>query len=80
MFADEIMKTLKFAHKLDIIRRSQGITIASLSTKSGVPQETLERIIEGRNAPKSAHLIRIVRALNINIDVFSPEDFEEEGL
>ena len=74
------MKVLKFGGKVDLIRRAQGLTIGQLSAKSAVPEKTLERIVEGRGAPKAAHFVRIMKALDIDLDAVDALDLEEEGM
>lgn len=71
------MRTLKFGGKLDLIRRAQGLTFGQLHLKSGVPEKTLERICAGTSAPCAAHFVRLVKALNIDMDAIEPEDLDE---
>lgn len=69
------MKTpLKFSGKLDVYRRLKSLTVAELARKCAVNPDTMERLVEGRNAPNAATLKRIERALEIE---FEPEDFEQ---
>jgi transcriptional regulator with XRE-family HTH domain len=71
------MKTLRFGGKLDLLRRAQGLTFSQLFLKTGVPEKTLERICAGASAPCAAHFVRIVKALNIDMDAIEPSDLEE---
>lgn len=73
----EVMKTLKFAGKLEVYRRLKTLTIADLALKCEVPAATMERLLTGHNAPTAANLKRIERALKIDFD---PEDFEQESI
>lgn len=70
------MKNLKFGEKVNFIRRAQGLTLSSLSSKSGVPEKTVERICSGHNAPSAAHFVRLVKCLEIDMDVIDPSDLE----
>lgn len=70
------MKNLKFGEKLNFLRRAGGLTLSALSSKSGVPEKTVERICSGHNAPSAAHFVRLVKALDIDMDVIEPSDLE----
>ncbi len=72
------MKNLKFGEKANFIRRAQGLTLSKLSSLAGVPEKTIERICSGHNAPSAAHFVRIIKALEIDIDVIDPSDLERE--
>ena len=74
------MKRLKFGGKLEVCRRKEGVTIGALARMSGVPERTVERLLAGQNEPTAAHFVRLARALDINMDLFDPEDFETEGM
>lgn len=71
------MENLKFGGKLRFLRMAQDLTQSELSRKSGVPEKTLERIELGHNAPSSAHLVRLLRALKTSIKVIEPSDLEQ---
>ncbi len=71
---ERAMRTLKFAGKLDVYRRMNGLTIAELSAKVGVHPDTMERLLTGKNAPSAANLKRIEIGLGIQ---FEARDFEE---
>lgn len=73
---DAFMKTLKFACKLDVFRRLKGLTIVAMARKCDVDEDTMERLLSGRNAPNASNLLKIMRGLEIT---FEPTDFEEEG-
>lgn len=73
------MKNLKFGEKANFIRRAQGLTLSKLSSLSGVPEKTVERICSGHNAPSAAHFVRLVKALSIDLDVIEPSDLEREA-
>lgn len=75
MRIEAAMRTLGFGGKLEIIRRKEGLTIGQLSDRVGVPEKTLERILCGANSPSAAHLIRILKRLEISLDMVEPEDF-----
>jgi transcriptional regulator with XRE-family HTH domain len=53
MDAMETEMHLKFADKLNIVRRSQSLTIGALASKSGVNESTMERICQGQGAPSA---------------------------
>ncbi len=72
------MNSLKFGGKINFLRRAAGISYGELARKSGVPEKTIERICEGKNAPDAANLVRLLRALRVDLDVIEPEDFEHE--
>lgn len=72
--AQEIMKALKFAGKLETFRRLKGLTVAALAANVGVDADTMERLLSGKNAPNALNLKKIERGLGIE---FEPEDFEE---
>lgn len=72
------MKNLKFGEKANFIRRAQGLTFSRLSSLSGIPEKTVERICYGHNAPSAAHFVRLVKALEIDLDVIEPSDLERE--
>ena len=74
------MKALRFGGKVDLILRAKGLTVGQLADKAGVPEKTMERICEGRGAPCAAHFVRIVKALDINLDAIEPADLEQEGV
>ena len=71
------LKVLSFGGKADFLRRNAGLTIGDLADKTGVPERTLERILEGQGAPRASHFVRIVKALRMNIDLIEPGDLEE---
>ncbi len=72
------MKNLKFGEKANFIRRAKGLTLSRLSSISGVPEKTVERICSGHNAPSAAHFVRIVKALDIDMDVIDACDLERQ--
>lgn len=71
------LKLLSFGGKADFIRRNLALTVGELAAKSGIPERTLERILEGQGAPRASHFVRLIRALKMNIDLIEPGDLEE---
>lgn len=72
------MKNLKFGEKLNFLRMAAGLTLSALSSKSGVPEKTVERICSGHNAPSAGHFVRLIKCLDIDMDVIEPADLERE--
>ncbi len=72
------MKNLKFGEKANFMRRAQGLTLSGLASLSGVPEKTVERICAGHNAPSAAHFVRLLRAMDMDMDVIEPSDLERE--
>lgn len=56
---------LKFAGKLQTYRALKGLTVQRLAQVCGVNPDTMERLVEGRNAPNAPTLKRIERSLDI---------------
>lgn len=73
---EDPLKNLTFGEKANFLRRAKGWTLSVLSSKSGVPEKTVERICAGHNAPSAAHFVRLVKALDIDLDVIEPSDLE----
>jgi transcriptional regulator with XRE-family HTH domain len=52
------------------LRTARGWTLAQLSEKSGIPLSTLSRVELGQNALNYEKLVRLARALEIDLDAF----------
>ncbi len=72
------MKTLTFGAKLDLFLRERDLTNGALSRKTAgkVPEKNIERYRAGQNAPSAAHLVRILKTLDVSLDAIDPGDLE----
>ncbi len=74
------MKTLKVGGKVDIARRSQGLTVGGFAKKCHVPEKTMEAICLRQRDPSVKTFFLIIARGHVSLDLFDEEDFGEEGL
>jgi len=58
------------------LRTARGWTLAAMSEKSGIPLSTLSRVELGQNALNYEKLVRLCRALEIDLDAFVSREAE----
>ncbi|MBV8775762.1 MAG: helix-turn-helix transcriptional regulator [Alphaproteobacteria bacterium] len=76
----EVVKAeLAGAHPIRAWRNHRNWTVATLSAKSGVSRETIERLETRRTVGSAATLAVLARSLGVPPDVLSEDDDEEKG-
>lgn len=58
--------TKTIAHRVDAVRRDQGVGIPPLSAATGISVSTLTRMLSGTNDFKVSNLIRVAEALDVD--------------
>ena len=74
------VKTLRVGGKVDMARRSQGLTVGGFAKKCGIPEKTMERICLRQSDPSTHTFFRIITKGHVSLDLFDDDDFGEEGL
>ena len=74
------MKTLLVGGKINLARRSQGLTVGGFAKKCRVPEKTMEPICLGDRDPSAKTLFLILKYGDVSLDLFDAGDFGEEGL
>lgn len=68
---------LKFGGKLELLRRSAGLSIAAAEKKSGMREGRWEELEQGLHEPRAGDFIRALLAVRCkDYTVFDPEDFD----
>lgn len=68
---------LRFGLRLRLHLETVHLSVAQAAEASGVSAERMEDLLEGKNHPLAADVLRVMYGLGI---YFKPEDFTERGL
>jgi hypothetical protein len=74
------MRTLKVGGKINLARRSQGLTIGAFAEKCRIPEGTMERICLRQSDPCAKSFFLIVTRGGVSLDIFDEEDWGNEGM
>ena len=67
------------AFRIEVLARKDGLGVAGIAAKCGIPERTMDRIHSGASNPSARHLIAIIRAYRLPYDFFETDDFPGES-